>query len=486
MKKIKFILFFATMLCLTVVCVSCTKPTAPEDSTTRYDLRLSLDGNTLSASQEVRFFNSTGSELDEIKFHLYPNAYREDASFPACDPEDSLCYYDGFDTGGIDIEKCFADGTASDYTLSENMQILSVPLDKPLGKGEEIYIGFQYTVTVPKTNSRFGITENGVNLANFYPQLCVFENGAFSEYPYYQNGDPFYSECADYFLEFSTTSDTAFASTGELTDSFVQDGKYYYQAEARNVRDLAVCLIDNGTVITQRVGATDVNYVYFNDPSPELSLQTAVEAVQTFGEYFGDYTLSDLNVVQTDFIHGGMEYPGLVYISSFQKDAAYRYTIVHEIAHQWWYGAVGSDPVANPWQDEGLTEFCTALFYKLNGNAAAFDAVISSAMNSYSSARSEAEKQGLTFGSMRLKSYEFDSSDIYVVSTYDRGMLMFNSLYLAMGEKAFLAALGDYFRSYNGKIAAPDDMKACFEAGKPGAATIIDNWLDDKVYAAGA
>ena len=53
-------------------------------------------------------------------------------------------------------------------------------------------------------------------------------------------------------------------------------------------------------------------------------------------------------------------------------------------------------------------------------------------------------------------------------------------------EKAFLAALGDYFRSYNGKIATPDDMKACFEAGKPGAATIIDNWLDDKVYAAGA
>ena len=152
MKKIKFILFFATMLCLTVACVSCTKPAAPEDSTTRYDLCLSLDGNTLSASQEVRFFNSTGSELDEIKFHLYPNAYREDASFPACDPEDSLCYYDGFDTGGIDIEKCFADGTASDYTLSENMQILSVPLDKPLGKGEEIYIGFQYTVTVPKTN----------------------------------------------------------------------------------------------------------------------------------------------------------------------------------------------------------------------------------------------------------------------------------------------------------------------------------------------
>ena len=38
--------------------------------------------------------------------------------------------------------------------------------------------------------------------------------------------------------------------------------------------------------------------------------------------------------------------------------------IVHEIAHQWWYGLVGNNQIRTPWIDEGLAEYCTAVFFE--------------------------------------------------------------------------------------------------------------------------
>lgn len=36
----------------------------------------------------------------------------------------------------------------------------------------------------------------------------------------------------------------------------------------------------------------------------------------------------------------------------------------HEIAHQWWYGAVGNDQVYEPWLDEAFAKYSEVLFYE--------------------------------------------------------------------------------------------------------------------------
>jgi aminopeptidase N len=46
-----------------------------------------------------------------------------------------------------------------------------------------------------------------------------------------------------------------------------------------------------------------------------------------------------------------MEYPTLVMTVPLER------AVVHELAHQWWYGLVGDDPWTAPWLDEGFASY---------------------------------------------------------------------------------------------------------------------------------
>ena len=57
---------------------------------------------------------------------------------------------------------------------------------------------------------------------------------------------------------------------------------------------------------------------------------------------------------------GGMEYPTLVTGASAQSDnPGYELerTLVHEIAHQYWYGLIASNEFEEAWLDEGFTSY---------------------------------------------------------------------------------------------------------------------------------
>ena len=61
---------------------------------------------------------------------------------------------------------------------------------------------------------------------------------------------------------------------------------------------------------------------------------------------------TELDIVETRFADfGGMEYPELVLVVDDPTSVA------HEVAHQWFYGLVGSDQWREPWLDEGFATF---------------------------------------------------------------------------------------------------------------------------------
>ncbi|MGE7837247.1 M1 family aminopeptidase [Viridibacillus arvi] len=58
---------------------------------------------------------------------------------------------------------------------------------------------------------------------------------------------------------------------------------------------------------------------------------------------------------------------GSIYGRSVTNEAIKK-IVIHEIAHQWFYGIVSNDPYTYAWLDEGIAQIATSLFRMLNEN----------------------------------------------------------------------------------------------------------------------
>jgi aminopeptidase N len=91
--------------------------------------------------------------------------------------------------------------------------------------------------------------------------------------------------------------------------------------------------------------------------------ETAVASFNYFQSNIGPYPHKQLDII----LDGpGMEYPGVVTVGSNYgrsvTNEVIKNIVIHEIAHQWFYGVVSNDPYTDAWLDEGIAEIATYLF----------------------------------------------------------------------------------------------------------------------------
>ena len=252
---------------------------------------------------------------------------------------------------------------------------------------------------------------------------------------------------------------------------------------AKTVRDFAIVLSTKFEVLSNTVDDTLVTYYYYNDDNAQENLQTALDSVKTFNKLFGKYPYKTLNVVKTNFVHGGMEYPNLVYISDEVTGADYKNVIVHEIAHQWWYGVIGSNAFRNAWLDEGLTEYSTALFYEENPDYGIdYNELIKSTNNSYVTfVDLYTEILGKLDTSMNRHIDQYGTEPEYVYMTYVKGMLLFDNLREVVGKNNFLNGLKAYYSENAFNNVNPDNFIAAMEKTcKRELRNYINSWIEGK------
>ena len=459
------------------------------ENLTTYNLNLSFDdgSKTLSGEQSVNFINPHDVCLNSLEFHLYPNAFRQDATFrPVNNNNYDRAYPNGFSEGNINIESVSVEGEARNFEITgSDKNILKVELNEELYPNDRVNIGITYTVLLPNVNHRFGYGLNTYNFGNFYPIVCIYENGEFCEVNYGANGDPFYSSMANYNVNITYDDDFTLASTGVQNETKIDGGMKTTNITADVVRDFAFVLSRNFSVISGKAGNTTVYYYYYEDENAKRSLQAGIDAINTFSNLFGAYPYSTYSVVKTNFVHGGMEYPNLVYISDDVEDYRdYLNVIIHETAHQWWYNLVGSNACEYAWMDEGLTEYSTLMFYRENPSYEVnIQETLNASLSSYVLFSEIFESVYGSFDGIMSKNVnEFSGEMEYVYVTYVKGELFFNTLEELLGQKVFLKGLKQYFNTYKYKIASPDDMISCFEiASKRDLEGFFDSWVQGKV-----
>lgn len=421
------------------------------------------DGGTLTATADFTFYNDLGNEIACLKFHLWGNAYRKGAAYaPVSDAYTAKAYYAGASYGSMTVEN--VENCASWDIGGEDEDILCVNLLSPVYPDQTANVKISYTLTLAKVNHRTGITASAVNLGNFYPVLCNYSREGFEETPYYSCGDPFVSACANYEVTLTIPQEYTAATSGKEVKSVGTGEKKICSYTLENARDFAAVLSDRFDVVSRETDGVLINYYYYDDDSPQTKLNVAADSLSYFSDTFGSYAYPTLSVVQTGFCMGGMEYPALTMISDALEASGAIYTIAHENAHQWWYAMVGSDQVNSSWQDEGLAEYSSLMFFEKNPNyGLTRTAMVGAATKAY---RAFYSVYNQLFGdadtSMERSLKDFISDYEYANVAYNKGLLLFETLRQTVGDDGFAAALKNYCKENRFLVASPESLYAAF------------------------
>jgi hypothetical protein len=416
--------------------------------------------HTLTVKQEVDYLNKSKYTLTEIKFHIYANAYKEAATAaPVAKNEQAEAYPNGLSYGGITISSVQNNGYARTIkTGGTDNTLLTVGLAQNLNPNGRTVITIDYVVTLANIKHRLGYANGFVNLGNFYPVPAVYEKGVWQTHSYSSNGDPFYNDLYNFNVTLDTDAKFIAAASGEE----IAPRKY----RAYAIRDFAMVLSKDFKILSKNVGDTKVNYYFANDDTAEISVQTAANALAYFSNEFYDYPYSTLSVVQTEFLHGGMEYGTLIYISLDVTDTIqYQTVIVHEIAHQWWYGIIGNNQTKTAWLDEGLAEYSTAVFFETHP---VYGQSLDSAAESNFETLAMYEKILAEFNvvfdkRMSRDINNFNSGYEYTFNTYCRGMILFYNLAKMAGYRTFNRALAAFAAENRFDFGTEEKLVACVE-----------------------
>lgn len=445
------------------------------------------DDHTLEVCQTLTYRNQTETSLDNLMFHLYPRSFREGSKSSVVSSLNySKCYYNGASYGDIEISKIEVNDAEQEINITGNDEdIACVNLSSSLAPNSTVEIYFEYKVSLPNINHRFGYGDDTINVANFYPIACMYEDGEFVIDSYHYNGDPFYSEISNYNITINAPSELVLATTGNILSSSTSENMSTYSIEAKAVRDYAFVLSDKFNVVSGKAGDTTVNYYYYNNQYPSEGLQAGIDSINTFNELFGKYPYDVINIVESDFVHGGMEYPNLVLISDMvDVQSDYINVIVHEVAHQWWYGLVGNNEYHYGWLDEGLTEYSTLLFYEANPSYNVnTKELIKNTTNSYTTFVEVYKKVFDTVDTtMNRQLNEYNNESEYVYIAYVKGLLIFDNLREVLGKEKFMKGLQTYFEDNKFGIATPDSLVNAFEKSSGvDLKNFFDSWINGKV-----
>ena len=486
MKKFVLILIFI-ILC-PIFLFGCSG--SSDEKLNFYDIVVEFDDENKTASvfQQVTYVNNSNNLFETLYFHLYPNAFREGSKNKVVSSAlIEKAYPNGESFGKIDVQTVSINNEFIDFEIGgDDENILIVPLLNELFPDETVVIDIEFILSLPNINHRFGFGDNAINFGNFYPIACVYEEGVgFMMEAYSPTGDPFYSDVSNYNVCVSYPEKFLIAGTGTEKNTVINKNIKTTTFEANMVRDFCFVLSDKFTVIEGNVDQTSIKYFYYDDVDPQKSLQVAVDSISTFNNLFGKYPYSTFCVVQTNFVHGGMEYPNLVMISDEIKNhEEYEYVIVHETAHQWWYGVVGNNEFEDAWIDESLTEYSTALFYDKNTQYGVnYSELIKNATASYKLFIEVYEKVYKELDTSMSRSLEeFKTEPEYVNCIYTKGIIMYDTLKTQIGEEKLIKSLKKYFKDYSYKNVKKEEIISVFEEvyGRK-VESFFDSWIGGKV-----
>lgn len=412
----------------------------------KYTITVEYDPKTRMyyGEEEVFFINDSEDTISEIKFMVYANAFKDVSTAPMI-KDINRCYPQGFNEGYLNINEVVQDREILRFNQSE--QVLTVFLPTPLKPGETMRFKLFFTGKIPRAATPFGTIKGKSIFYNWYPVLAVYEKGEWRTDRRFYIGEPNYSETADYLIEIKVPSYLTVAAPGKVVKRvLINDEEKTVVFEAKNIRDFVWVAGEFDFVKKEVKGVTIESYfTRKNRVAGEKLPEMAAHIIEFYSNNIGKYPYDKLVIVETDIVNSGMEYPQLVCISARNYDlnrmSVLRGVLAHEIAHQWWYAAVGNDQFNEPWLDEAFATYWARLYgEKIYGRD-----YLATTMDF--AANTEGNGKAVNFPVSRFGSYSYYQSAVYF-----RGALLLHKLRQKIGIDRFLMIFKRFYEDFKHEV----------------------------------
>ncbi len=445
-----------------------------KEEKTSYALELTFDEQTqkLTGTQEIRIENMKIE--DKLPLQLWMNAYKNGKKGHFYFPEmRDRIFSRGDSKGFIDINRVAVEGKDISFEIDD--QVLWVDLSQVANRRDHLRITLDIEIQVPRISHRTGGNDKALWLGNWIPTLGIYQEKGWIVSDYLPAGDPFYTQMADYRLQITTPRQYTVVGSGVETVKMLENSKLTV-IEGNNIRDMALAFSNHYREYVHKT-KDDISlklYSYSLDQtSAEAYLKELEKIMDYYGRRIGPYPYKDFDVVETEFMTGGMEYPCLIMISSqnlqdFKKGSA---TILHETGHQWFYGILGNNQLKDAWFDEGLTTFIQKGYELQDRELEAF----------YEKEKVQLKKalegwDNIALGE-DLRTYH--SWSHYYRVNYRRAALMHYEIYQTLGKEKYDIFLKDLYQQYQNKIVTREAFSTlCHQHGQEKAVAVFDRYFN--------
>ncbi len=379
--------------------------------------------HTLSAHLSLDYTNHSPDTLENIWFHLWPNAYRDNETAFARQllggGSTRFHFASEEDRGFIDSLDFSSAGESLAWSSHpEWTDVANVLLAEPLPPGGTVTIETPFFVKIPGPFSRMGHKKNHYEISQWYPKPAVYDRDGWHPMPYLNRGE-FYSEFGSFDVTITLPREYVIMATGDLPEgdpeyafldslARVTDG-YYDLTDEEGNPDQAARLEwlkewrarefaepGSGPTKSLRFRQTRVHdFAWFADKRYMVRRETAWTAdssraitawalyranladlwehatdyirdtIHWYGKWYGEYPYNHATAVSGDLLAGGgMEYPNITVISMSGPKELLEIVIMHEVGHNWFYGIFGSNERLHPWMDEGLNSYSEIRYWQ--------------------------------------------------------------------------------------------------------------------------
>src|SRR5665647_2411987 len=483
-----------------------------------YKIHVALNDrkHELNGFESIEYINNSPDTLMFLYFHLWPNAYSNNNTALARQVFNmkgkGKLFNDEELKGYIDSLDFKADRNQVQWDLLQGSpDICRIILNEPLNPGDTVRITTPFHVKIPKgVTSRLGHIGESYQISQWYPKPAVYDRSGWHQMSYQDQGE-FYSEFGNFDVSITLPANYIVGATGnlqndqetEMMNLLASDTTWQTNPDFGNIgfppsstqmktllytqhqiHDFAwfadkrfhvlkgnVKLTNSGRVVTTWIMFTNQQAEYWKDALPYVN-----RSIQKFSVWNGDYPYKSFTVVQSALTAGdGMEYPGITVIGSVKDGYALDEVIAHEVAHSWFYSALGSDERRYPFMDEGITSANEVRYmqekypgkkmwevYVNNLKLAKFfhiDQMPVKQMRELewlSQARDNLEQP------IDLTSSAYNSLN-YSLMIYTKAGMCFNYLRAYLGDSTYDSAMQEYYRLWKFKHPGPQDLKNVFE-----------------------